>query len=85
MFVLGLSPNRVCIQFMEGRWWIDPIVLIREGGLEKMLARLNDPATRERIKRDMDDATATTWENQWYGSGGGDGVMVSSVLDPSLR
>jgi dihydroorotase/N-acyl-D-amino-acid deacylase len=58
---------------------------VREGGLEKMLARLNDPAQRERIRKDMDDATVTTWENQWYGSGGGDGVMISSVLNPSLR
>jgi N-acyl-D-amino-acid deacylase len=58
---------------------------VREGGLEKMLARLNDPAQRERIRKDMDDANATTWENQWYGSGGGDGVMVSTVLNPSLR
>jgi dihydroorotase/N-acyl-D-amino-acid deacylase len=58
---------------------------VREGGLEKMLARLNDPAQRERIRKDMDDAAAVTWENQWYGSGGGDGVMVSTVLNPSLR
>ncbi len=58
---------------------------VREGGLEKMLARLNDPAQRERIRKDMDDANATTWENQWYGSGGGDGVMVSTVLNPALR
>ncbi|MDP2320729.1 MAG: D-aminoacylase [Acidobacteriota bacterium] len=58
---------------------------VREGGLDKMLARLNDPSLRERIKQDMDDPTATDWENQWYGSGGGAGVMVSTVLDPSLR
>ena len=58
---------------------------VREGGLEKMLARLNDPAQRERIRKDMDDANATTWENQWYGSGGGEGVMVSTVLNPALR
>jgi dihydroorotase/N-acyl-D-amino-acid deacylase len=58
---------------------------VREGGLDKMLARLNDPAQRERIRKDMDDANATTWENQWYGSGGGDGVMLSSVLNPALR
>jgi dihydroorotase/N-acyl-D-amino-acid deacylase len=57
----------------------------REGGLEKMLPRLRDPATRERIKKDMDDAAATTWENQWYGANGGDGVMLSSVLNPDLR
>jgi N-acyl-D-amino-acid deacylase len=58
---------------------------VREGGFEKTAARLRDPATRERVKRDMDDANATTWENQWYGANGGDGVMVSTVLDPSLR
>ena len=58
---------------------------IREGGLEKMLARLHDPAARERAKRDMNDAAATTWENQWQGAGGGDGVMISSVLNPDLR
>jgi N-acyl-D-amino-acid deacylase len=58
---------------------------VREGGLDKMLARLNDPAQRDRIRRDMDDSAATTWENQWYGSGGGDGVMVSTVLNPALR
>ena len=57
----------------------------REGGLEKTLTRLKDPATRERIKRDMDDANATGWENQWYGANGGDGVMLSSVLNNDLR
>jgi len=58
---------------------------VREGGLEQMLSRLRDPATRERIKRDMDDPNAKDWENQWYGSGGGAGVMISTVLDPALR
>src|SRR5438876_346341 len=58
---------------------------VREGGLDKMVARLKDPATRDRIKKDMDDATVTTWENQWYGANGGDGVMLSSVLNNGLR
>src|SRR5438128_422601 len=57
----------------------------REGGLEKTLRRLKDPATRARIKKDMDDPSATTWENQWYGANGGDGVMLSSVLNNDLR
>ena len=57
----------------------------REGGLEKTLGRLKDPATRERIKKDMDDGNAVTWENQWYGANGGDGVMLSSVLNDDLR
>ncbi len=58
---------------------------VREGGLDKMLERLKDPSLRARIKKDMDDSAAKDWENQWYGSGGGAGVMVSTVLDPALR
>ena len=50
-----------------------------------MLARLNDPTQRDRIRQDMDDPAAITWENQWHGSGGGDGVMISTVLNPDLR
>jgi N-acyl-D-amino-acid deacylase len=59
-------------------------IWVREGGTDAMLKRLADPATRARVKRDMDDANAP-FENQWYGSGGAAGVMLSSVLDPSLR
>jgi dihydroorotase/N-acyl-D-amino-acid deacylase len=58
---------------------------VREGTNEQMIARLKDPALRERIKTEMNDANATGWENQWYGSGGGDGVMVASVLNRDLR
>jgi N-acyl-D-amino-acid deacylase len=57
---------------------------VREGGTAALLKRLQDPVVRERVKRDMDDANAP-FENQWYGSGGPAGVMLSSVLDPSLR
>jgi N-acyl-D-aspartate/D-glutamate deacylase len=59
-------------------------VWVREGGTAAMLERLGDPAVRARVKRDMDDANAE-FENQWYGSGGATGVMLSSVLDPALR
>jgi N-acyl-D-amino-acid deacylase len=58
---------------------------VREGGDDTMVERLKDPAVRARVSREMADANATGWENQWYGSGGGDGVLVSSVLDPALR
>ncbi len=59
-------------------------VWVREGGTDAMLTRLADPATRARVKREMDDPNAP-FENQWYGSGGPAGVMLSTVLDPSLR
>src|SRR5690606_30315802 len=58
---------------------------VREGGTDAMLERLQDPAQRERIKREMEDPAPADWENQWYGSGGASGVLLYSVLDPSLR
>jgi dihydroorotase/N-acyl-D-amino-acid deacylase len=58
---------------------------VREGGVDKMIERLKDPAQRARAKADMADATATTWENQWYGSGGGDGVMLAEATSADLR
>ncbi len=58
---------------------------VRDGGTDAMIARLKDPAQRERIKRDMEDPNPKDWENQWYGSGGASGVLLSSVLDPGLR
>jgi dihydroorotase/N-acyl-D-amino-acid deacylase len=33
----------------------------------------------------MADPNSPGWENQWFGSGGGDGVMVSEVLNPQLK
>jgi dihydroorotase/N-acyl-D-amino-acid deacylase len=60
-------------------------IWVREGGADKMIERLRDPSLRERIKKEMEDPAPADWENQWYGSGGAPGVMVSSVLDPSLR
>jgi dihydroorotase/N-acyl-D-amino-acid deacylase len=58
---------------------------VREGGKQKMVARLKDPAQRERAKKEMEDPNSPGWENQWYGSGGGDGVMLSSVLNADLK
>ncbi|MGE5346575.1 MAG: N-acyl-D-amino-acid deacylase family protein [Acidithiobacillales bacterium] len=57
---------------------------VREGGTEKLLAHLADPAVRERVKREM-AVDSDTWENQWYGSGGASGVLVTSVLNPALK
>jgi N-acyl-D-aspartate/D-glutamate deacylase len=59
-------------------------IWVREGGREKMLARLKDPAQRDRMKREMVDPNAE-YENQWYGSGGAAGVMLSTALNPELR
>jgi dihydroorotase/N-acyl-D-amino-acid deacylase len=57
---------------------------IAEGGTEKMLARLKDPAQRARAQKEMDEPSST-WENQWLGSGGGAGVMMVHILNPDLH
>ncbi len=49
-----------------------------------MIARLKDPAQRERIKKEMLEPT-TTWENEWLGSGGAAGILISDVLNPDLN
>ena len=59
---------------------------VREGGLEPMLKRLQDPALRERIKRDMDDPNAKDWENQWYGFWQEhDSKFVALINSPAAR
>ena len=60
-------------------------VWVREGGADKMVARLKDPAQRARIRNEMADAAATTWENQWAGAGGGAGILLTAVLNPDLK
>ncbi len=57
---------------------------VREGGRDALLRRLADPKARQRVKADMNEASAE-WENQWLGAGGGQGVMVAEVLSPKLK
>ena len=57
---------------------------IREGGRDALLKRLADPSLRERAKKDMAEDSAE-WSNQYYGSGGAPGVVLSSVLNPELK
>jgi N-acyl-D-amino-acid deacylase len=57
---------------------------VREGGRERLLARLRDPEARAPIRNEMAE-DASSWENQWYGSGGGSGVMLAAVLNPELK
>jgi dihydroorotase/N-acyl-D-amino-acid deacylase len=57
---------------------------VREGGRGRLLERLRDPATRERVKADM-AREGDGWETQWLGASAGAGVLVSAVVDPSLE
>jgi dihydroorotase/N-acyl-D-amino-acid deacylase len=60
-------------------------IWVREGGADRMVAKLKDPAQRERIRTEMADAGATSWENQWAGAGGGAGILLTAVLNPDLK
>ncbi|HEU4508005.1 MAG TPA: D-aminoacylase [Pyrinomonadaceae bacterium] len=55
-----------------------------EGGTEKMLARLRDSAVRQRLKKEISEEQ-TAWENIYLGSGGPEGVLVSSVVNRELE
>jgi N-acyl-D-amino-acid deacylase len=58
---------------------------VADGGLNKLLEHLNDPAVRQRIKSEMSSTGERTWENLYLDSGGASGVMVSSVVNPDLK
>lgn len=55
-----------------------------EGGTEKMLARLRDPQTRQRLKQEISE-DQTDWENIYLGSGGPSGVLIGSVVNRELE
>jgi N-acyl-D-amino-acid deacylase len=59
-------------------------VWAREGGRAAMVQRLNDPATRARIKTEILQPTSA-WENQYLGSGGAGGILVSAVNSAALK
>jgi N-acyl-D-amino-acid deacylase len=55
-----------------------------DGGVQKLLEHLKDPATRARIKKDL-AGDHPDWENLFYDCGGAPGVLISSVLNPELK
>ena len=54
-----------------------------EGGTEKMLSRLKDPAIRERLKKEI-TTDSKDWENIYLGSGGPSGILIGSVVNSDL-
>jgi len=57
---------------------------VADGGMEKLLQRLHDPVTRAKIKSEM-GADHPSWENIYFDSGEGSGVLVSGVVNPELK
>lgn len=54
-----------------------------EGGTEKMLARLKDPQTRARLKKEISN-DSKDWENIYLGSGGPPGILIANVVNRDL-
>jgi dihydroorotase/N-acyl-D-amino-acid deacylase len=57
---------------------------VADGGTEKLIARLHDPQTREKIKAEL-ATDHNDYENLYFDVGGGTGVMISSVFSPDLK
>ena len=57
---------------------------VADGGPQKLLARLKDPAVRARIKKEL-SGDHPDWENLYYDCGGGSGVLLASIQKPELK
>ena len=56
-----------------------------DGGDEKLLERLKDPATRERIKKEMLAPDDKGWDNEWQEIPGPEAVLIGAVQNPELK
>lgn len=54
------------------------------GGVDAFIARLKDPTQRAEIRREMTEG-GKGFESMWRGTGGPQGILVSSVLNPELK
>lgn len=57
---------------------------VQDGGLEKWIARLKDPAVRAKVKAEMDDPHPKTWENLYAGAGP-EGMLLLAFKNPKLK
>jgi dihydroorotase/N-acyl-D-amino-acid deacylase len=55
----------------------------QDGGDAKMIERLRDPATRSRIRQDMETPSAK-WENEWQEIEGAQDILILAVHNPEL-
>ncbi len=59
-----------------------------DGGDEKLIARLKDPAMRARIRQDMTsdgkDSAGEDWDNEWQEIPGPEAVLIAVVQNPEL-
>jgi N-acyl-D-amino-acid deacylase len=54
-----------------------------DGGTAKLVERLKEPATREKIRKDM-LTPSKDWDNEWQEIPGPDAIMIGAVENPTL-
>jgi len=54
-----------------------------DGGTVKLIARLEDPATREKIRKDM-LTPSKDWDNEWQEIPGPDAIMIGAVENKAM-
>jgi N-acyl-D-amino-acid deacylase len=54
-----------------------------DGGNAKLIERLQDPATRTRLKTEL-AAPAHDWDNEWQSVPGPEAILITTVLNPKL-
>jgi N-acyl-D-amino-acid deacylase len=54
-----------------------------DGGTPKLVERLKDPATRERIRKDL-LTPSNDWDNEWQEIPGPDAIMIGVVQNPKM-
>jgi N-acyl-D-amino-acid deacylase len=57
---------------------------VQDGGLEKWIERLKDPAIRAKVKAEMLNPHPKTWENL-YGAAGPDRTLLLAFKNPNLK
>jgi len=57
---------------------------VADGGVQKLLERLKDPAIRVRVKKDL-AGDHPDWENLFYDCGGAAGILIASAENPDLK
>jgi N-acyl-D-amino-acid deacylase len=57
---------------------------VQEGGLKEWIKRLKDPATRQRVKREMSEPT-DKWENFFVAAGSPDNILLVGFKNEKLK
>lgn len=56
---------------------------VHDGGTAKLIQRLRDPATRARIRKDL-ETPSSQWENEWQEISGPKDILICAAHNPEL-